>query len=121
MQGLRVLLGLLAAIVLMVGGTPAGASSNPCNPCPPDCPMMAQMAQSAEMADHHDRAPGQSGKAENPCKSTAVCQSAFAVPLLAQAAVETILFAETTQHDLVGALAAPSRPPDPTLRPPIQL
>jgi hypothetical protein len=119
MQRIRVLLGLLAAIILMVGGAPASASSNPCNPCPPDCPMMAQMAQAS--ADHHDQAPGKSGKAENPCKSTAVCQSAFAVPLLPQATVETVLLAETTAHDLVGALAAPSRPPDPTLRPPIQL
>ena len=119
MPAFRVLIGLLAAIILMIGGAPASASANPCNPCPPDCPMMAQMAQAA--ADHHDQAPGKSGKAESPCKSTAVCQSAFAVPLLPQTTVETVLLAETTEHDLVGALAAPSRPPDPTLRPPIQL
>jgi hypothetical protein len=119
MQLVRVLLGLLAAIILMVGGAPASASSNPCNPCPPDCPMMAQMA--GAMADHQDQAPGKSGKAENPCKSTAACQSAFAVPLLPQTAAETVRLAETAAHDLVGALAAPSRPPDPTLRPPIQL
>ncbi|WP_372783358.1 hypothetical protein [Phenylobacterium sp.] len=121
MQRVRVLLGLLAAIILMVGGAPASATSNPCNPCPPDCPMMAQMAQAGAMADHQDQAPGKSGRAETPCKSTAVCQTAFAVPLLPQTAVETVLLAETTAHDLVGALAAPSRPPDPTLRPPIQL
>jgi hypothetical protein len=119
MQRVRVLLGLLAAIILMIGGAPASASSNPCNPCPPDCPMMAQMATAT--TDHHDQAPGKSGKAERPCKSTAACQSAFAVPLLPQTAVETALLAETTAHNLVGALAAPSRPPDPTLRPPIQL
>lgn len=119
MQRVRVLLGLLAAIILMISGAPVSASTNPCNPCPPDCPMMAQIAKAA--ADHHGQAPGNSGKAENPCKSTAVCQSAFAVPLLPQAAVDTVLLAETTEHDLVGALAAPSRPPDPTLRPPIQL
>jgi hypothetical protein len=121
MQRVRVLLGLLAAIILMIGGAPASASANPCNPCPPDCPMMAQMAQSAEMADHHDQAPGRSGKAENPCKATAACQGAFAVPLLPQTTVEKVLLAETTEHDRLGALAAPSRPPDPTLRPPIQL
>jgi hypothetical protein len=119
MQRLRVLLGLLAAITLMIGGAPANASSNRCNPCPPDCPMMAQMAKAA--ADHHDQAPGKSGKAETPCKSTAACQSAFAVPLLPQTEVETVLLVETTAHDHVGALAAPSRPPDPTLRPPIKL
>ncbi|HEY2358106.1 MAG TPA: hypothetical protein VGH86_11700 [Phenylobacterium sp.] len=116
MQRVRVLLGLLAAIILMIGGAPATAAANPCNPCPPDCAMMAQMAMAA--ADH--QAPGKS-KAENPCKSTAVCQSAFAVPLLPQTAADVVLLAETTEHDLVGALAAPSRPPDPTLRPPIQL
>ena len=119
MQRVRAFLGLLAAIILMIGGAPASASANPCNPCPPDCPMMAQMAKA--MADHHDQAPGKSGKADNPCKSNAVCQSAFAVPLLPQTAVETVLLAETTEHDLVGPLAAPSRPPDPALRPPIQL
>jgi hypothetical protein len=119
MQRVRVLLGLLAAIILMIGGAPASASSNPCNPCPPDCPMMAQMAKAA--ADHHGQAPGKGGKAEAPCKSTAVCQSTFAVPLLPETAAETVLLAEATAHDLVGALAAPSRPPDPTLRPPIQL
>jgi hypothetical protein len=119
MQRVRVLLGLLAAIILMVGGAPASAFANPCNPCPPDCPMMAQMAQTA--ADHHDQTPGDSRKADGPCKSAAVCQSAFAVPLLPQTTAETVLLAETTAHDLVGALAAPSRPPDPTLRPPIQL
>jgi hypothetical protein len=119
MQRVRVLLGLLAAIILMVGGAPANASSNPCNPCPADCPMMAQMAKTA--ADHHGLAPGKSGRAESPCKTTALCQSAFAVPLLLQTAVETLLLAETTNHDQVSQLAAPSRPPDPTLRPPIQL
>ncbi len=119
MQRVRVLLGLLAAIILMIGGAPASASANPCNPCPADCPMMAQMAMAA---DHHDQAAGKSGKAESPpCKSTAVCQSAFAVPLLPHVAVETVLLAETTEHDLVGPLATPSRPPDPALRPPIQL
>jgi hypothetical protein len=119
MQRLRAFLGFVAAIILMIGGAPASASTNPCNPCPPDCAMMAQMAQAA--AGHHDQAPGKPGKAETPCKSTAVCQSAFAVPLLPQTPVETVLLAEATRHDLTGALAAPSRPPDPTMRPPIQL
>jgi hypothetical protein len=119
MQRVRAFLGLLAAIILVIGGAPASASASPCNPCPPDCPMMAQMAKAAN--DHHAQTPGKTGKAENPCKSSAACQSAFAVPLLPQTAVETVLLAETTEHDLVGALAAPSRPPDPTLRPPIQL
>ena len=120
MQPVRVLLGLLAAIILMVGGAPANASSNPCNPCPPDCPMMAQMAQAADMADRH-QAPDKSGGSESPCKSTAVCQSTLVVPLLPQAAAETVILAEVAEHDLASAVAALSRPPDPTLRPPIQL
>ncbi|WP_394760740.1 hypothetical protein [Phenylobacterium sp.] len=119
MQRVRVLFGLLAAIILVIGGAPANASSNPCNPCPPDCPMMAQIAHA--IADHHDQGKGKSGEAESPCKSTAVCQSAFAVPLLPQTVVETVLLAETSAHDLVGALAAASWPPDPSLRPPIHL
>lgn len=119
MKHVRALFGLLTAIFLLIGGAPASASSNPCNPCPPECPMMAQMATPA--ADHNDPAPGKGSKADSPCKSTAVCQTAFAVPLLPQIAVETVLLAETTEHDLVAALAAPSRPPDPTLRPPIHL
>src|SRR5258708_5933108 len=59
MQRVRVLLGLLAAIILMIGGAPASASSNPCNPCPPDCPMMAQTAATAQggaASDHHGQA-----------------------------------------------------------------
>ncbi len=117
MQSVRVLLGLLAAIILMVGGAPANASSNPCNPCPPDCPMMAQAAATSD----HQQATRKSGGSESPCKSTAICPSTFALPLLPQAAVETAILAEAAEHDLVAALAAPSRPPDPTLRPPIQL
>ena len=81
--------------------------------------MMAQMAKA--VAVHQDQATGKSGKAETPCKSTAVCQTVSAVPLLPQMAVATVLLAETAAHDVVGALAEPSRTPDPTLRPPIQL
>ncbi len=73
------------------------------------------------MAHYHDQASGRSGKAESPCKSTVACQGAFAAPLLPQMAAETVLLAEATAHDLVGTLIAPSRPPDPTLRPPIRL
>ncbi len=119
MLRLRFLLGLLAAITLVIGGAPASASANPCNPCPVDCPMMAQMAKAT--SDPHAPAPGKAGNAENPCKSSAACQGAFVAPLIAQAAVETVWLAEAADHDQVGELVAPSWPPDPTLRPPIQL
>jgi hypothetical protein len=115
------LIAFLAAIMLVIGGAPARASTNPCNPCPPDCPMMAQMAKAAAVADHHTEMPGKSGKAENPCKSGLACQAAFAVPLLLQTAAETIQATEAADHSRLGQLAAASRPPDRNLRPPILL
>jgi hypothetical protein len=115
------LVAFLAALMLVIGGAPARAAANPCNPCPPDCPMMAQIAKASGEADHHAQVPEKSGKAENPCKSGLACQAAFAVPLIPQTAAETVLAAEAAHHDLIGTLAAPSRPPDRNLRPPIQL
>ena len=117
MHRLRAFLGLLAAIFLVIGGVPASASTNLCNPCPPDCPMMAQMADAAA----NPQMPGKSGNAGSPCKSVVVCQSAFAVVLFAHTTVETVLLTETAEHDFIRVLVAPSRPPDPTLRPPKQL
>ena len=113
------LLALLAAIMLVIGGAPAVAAVQPCNPCPPDCPMMQQMAGSAE---HHSPAPAKGGQAENPCKQGLACQ-AFAAAVVAPTATQ-IAFTFTgdaIEHNISDALAAPSRPPDRNLRPPIQL
>lgn len=126
MQRIRALLGLFAAIILVIGGPPASASATACDPCPPNCRMMASMAQAAgdphaQTPERSGQPPGKTGNVENPCKSNAACQSAFVAPLLLQASVETVWLAEAAEHDRPGVIAAPSRPPDPTLRPPIQL
>jgi hypothetical protein len=115
------LLAILAAIMLVIGGAPAWAAASPCNPCPPDCPMMAPMKVAKTSADHHAPAPGKSGKADDPCKSGLACQAAFATPLLPEAAAETLLTAQAADHRLTSSVGGPSRPPDPGLRPPIQL
>jgi hypothetical protein len=119
MQRLSRLLALLAAIMLMIGGSPAVAASQPCNPCPPDCAMMKQMA--AASADHHGQAP-KGSPSENPCKQSLACQvSAAAVAAPPTALVAFVLTTQKVDHRLAAALAAPSHPPDRSLRPPILL
>ena len=113
------LLALIAAIMLVIAGAPTRASANACDPCPPDCPMMQQMSTTM---DHQSQAPDKGGKTENPCKSALVCQaSTAAVAAPSETPTSIVLTAETVDHGLANALAAPSRPPDRTLRPPIQL
>jgi hypothetical protein len=81
--------------------------------------MMKQM--SAAM-DQSGQAPEKGGKAENPCKPTLVCQaSTAAVAAPSQMPASVVLTTEPVDHGLAVALAAPSRPPDLSLRPPIQL
>lgn len=107
--------------MLAICGAPSRAAAAPCDPCPPDCPMMAQMAKAAGAAGHHAQVPDKGGSSEDPCKPGLACQAAFAVPLLAQTATETVLAVEAAHHDLIVTLPARSRPPDRNLRPPIQL
>jgi hypothetical protein len=114
------LLALLAAIMLVIGGSPAVAASQPCNPCPPDCAMMKAMAATA--ADAHGQSPDRGSPAENPCKHGAICQAAAAaVAEPSVTLVAMVLTARGVDHRRTAALAVPSRPPDPGLRPPIQL
>jgi hypothetical protein len=116
MQRLSRLLALLAAVMLVIGGAPAVAAAQPCNPCPPDCPMMQQMAASA---DHHAPTPAKDSQPGNPCKQGLAC-AAFTAAVAAPS--ETFaLGGDAVEHRLADALAAPSRPPDRNLRPPIQL
>ena len=113
------LLALLAAIMLVIGGVPARASATPCDPCPPDCPMMQQMAKAA---DHQAPTPDKGGKPDSPCKSGVLCQAlGNAAP--ASLHVTTVQFIASAAETLTPALQLlpPSRPPDPGLRPPIQL
>lgn len=82
--------------------------------------MMQEMATA--MADHHGQATDKGGQAENPCKQGFACQaSAQAVAQPSVAGVAVVLSTEDVDHHLAAALAAPSHPPDRSLRPPIQL
>jgi hypothetical protein len=118
MARLARLLALLAAIMLVIGGAPAVAASQPCNPCPPDCPMMQQMA---DQAAHHGNLSDQDGKANNPCKPDVACQVSASMTAPLQAAVAITLTTAALDLRPGDPLAAPSRPPDRSLRPPIQL
>jgi hypothetical protein len=112
------LLALLAAIMLVIAGAPARASATPCDPCPPDCAMMQQMAASM---DHHGKTPDPGGLPDNRCKQGLACPASFAAPVLPQFPAAVVLTADIAEHAPFDPLAAPSRPPDRSLRPPIQL
>jgi len=118
MARLARLLALLAAIMLVIGGAPAVAASQPCDPCPPDCPMMQQMAE--QMA-HHGKAPDQGGKANSPCKPDVACQVSASMTAPLQTTVAITLTTAALDLRPSDPLAAPSHPPDRSLRPPIQL
>ena len=107
--------------MLMIGGASARAEAGPCDPCPPDCPMMAQAAQSAAATGHHAQAPQKRGTAENPCKQALACQASFAAPVLSDGLVTVAIATGAADHVGLNPLTACSRPPDRTLRPPIQL
>jgi hypothetical protein len=118
MPRLSRILALLAAIMLVIGGTPAVASAHDCNPCPPDCPMMKQMA--AEQAANHS-VPGKDGKAENPCQQMVACQTITASVAPSEQVSFVALSAASVSHEAFDPLQAPSRPPDRSLRPPIHI
>ena len=118
MPRLSRILALLAAIMLVIGGTPAVASAKDCNPCPPDCPMMKQLA--AEQAANHG-APAKGGKADNPCQQMVVCQTITASVAPPEQASFAALSAASVTHEAFDPLQAPSRPPDRSLRPPIHI
>jgi hypothetical protein len=81
--------------------------------------MMQQMTASA---DNHAQTPAKGGQADNPCKQGLACQAvATAVAAPFATFVVNVLSANAVDHSLADALAAPSRPPDRNLRPPIQL
>lgn len=120
MPRLSHILALFAAIMLVIGGAPGVAETHPCNPCPPDCVMMHKM--SAASADSHAPALGKGDQSENPCKPSVACQvSAAAVTAPSATVIEISLRADAVDHTVADVLAAPSRPPDRNLRPPIHL
>lgn len=111
----------LAAIMLVISGTPARAAVTPCDPCPPDCPMMAQMHAAQAAADHHAAAPENGGKAGNPCKPGLACQMGASAPILSETSAPILLTTDDAHLSAVHRDGGPSRPPDPRLRPPIEL
>jgi hypothetical protein len=114
------LFALLAALMLVIAGTPASASASACNPCPPDCPMMAQMEMGMSSADQGHQ-PDQGGKGDNPCKQGLACASAAVAAPLAQDIAAYAPLAEIVALYASGDVGGPTHPPDPGLRPPIQL
>lgn len=113
---LSTLVGVLAAITLVIAGAGASRASPACDPCPPDCPMMAGETMGGAHADHHGEAP-----AEKPgcCDHGLRTQTSAALPPLFAGDVEIGVAAASVRHDLIDDRAAPSRPPDRALRPPI--
>lgn len=107
-----------AAIMLVFAGAGASARAAPagCDPCPPDCPMMAQADGSAAAP-----APQPANPSGDPCDPGLACPGAAATFLPSEAPAVVILAHGAADHDRLDPLAAPSRPPDRTLRPPIQL
>lgn len=115
-----IVLSLIAVVMLVIAGGPAVAAPHACDPCPPDCPMMAELAAKAAAA-HESGAPADQ-QSDNPCKQMAACPSstAAAPPLLGEG-FRAVFTAGSARHGWLTVLAIPSRPPDRTLRPPIQL
>lgn len=118
MRRLSRIFALLAAIMLVIGGAPTVASASTCDPCPPDCPMMKQLA--AEQAADHG-APAKGGKADNPCQQMVACQTVTASVAPSELVSFVALSAASVTHEAFDPLAAPSRPPDRSLRPPIRI
>lgn len=80
--------------------------------------MMKQMAASAT---DHGKAPAKGDKGDNRCKQGLACQASATMTAPAQHAATASLASAAVDHHLGDPLAAPSRPPDRSLRPPIQL
>lgn len=110
-------LAFLAAIMLVIGNAPAVAAAQPCEPCPPDCPMMKQL--SASKAGDGQKMPH---KDENPCKQGALCKAGLSArPAPSEAGAPLSFSFNDVVHLPAGPLLPDSRPPDRSLRPPIQL
>jgi hypothetical protein len=117
-----VLLAFVAAIMLVIAGGPSVAAAATCDSCPPECPMMAPAPASAAAAGDHVKAPAQGEKSPpSSCLQTGLCQVSPVAPPAAVTAVVVHLPLSVAEHDIVSDRAAPSRPPDPHLRPPIRL
>lgn len=106
--------------MLVIAGAPSRAAAAPCRDCPPDCAMAIQ----AGAAMHADMGmAGQPAKKapESPCKPGMPCQTAAAAVVLSDVGAFSPLVAEPAILARLEQAPVPSRPPDPGLRPPIQL
>lgn len=85
--------------------------------------MMAPASPSAAAIDNHGKAPAQGETPQkSSCVQTGFCQAASIAPPMAAATVAVLYLPRgAAQHDIVSDRAAPSRPPDRDLRPPIFL
>ena len=116
---LSVLAAFMAAIMLVIGGTPVRAATGPCDPCPPDCPMMAQA--SADQAHQPPIKTPRGDAAQSPCQAMVVCPAAIALLTPAQTLAVAWLTPEDAGLRPANEQRTPSWPPDRDLRPPIQL
>lgn len=80
--------------------------------------MMADMAKAADAGLSQD---AKGGQPDGPCKPSVACQASVTVPLPSATMALVIFAIDTPAHDQPNALLLASRPPDRTLRPPINL
>lgn len=116
------LLAIMAILAFPFAATAAPSSGAVCDPCPLDCPMMAK-ASNATGPTARPSAPAHDDRSGLPCKPDAACLatvSAIGLPGSAPATMPVIT-AEPFRFARVEQLPAASRPPDRSLRPPIQL
>jgi len=113
------LLAILTVLAFPVVATAAPGRTSACDPCPPGCPMMAAASSAGTVASPVASKPGPAKHA--PCTLDAAClwSGAAVVPSLLQTPVRVA--AEIMQLRPRPELPAASRPPDRSLRPPIQL
>lgn len=108
--------------MLVIAGSPAAAASAGCDPCPPDCEMMLQdAATSGASADSHPSPAHPQDGSQTLCKQAVMCQAPAATPVPQVAVVFARLSEDVARRPWLNVLAAPSRPPDQVLRPPILL
>jgi hypothetical protein len=109
--------------MVMIASGPVMAKVTLCEDCPPDCPMMARGGDAASTVTVHQGKdhPG-NDHAKQPCTQILICQSSFvSAPALSGGAEHFVPHVAGIDHGFHLGLPALSRPPDPALRPPINI
>lgn len=106
--------------MLVIAGAPSRAAAAPCRDCPPDC-MTAMQADGPMHADMGKVGQPSKKAPASPCKPGMPCQAASAAVILPEVGAFTRLAAEPATLARLEQAPVLSRPPDPGLRPPIQL